>query len=190
MDNAEGRLRPGLRVEFSIILSERPNVLSVPMDSVQGDPADRVVYIADFDLPNAFIRSSVVLGERNDRYVEILSGVFPGDEVVTSGSYLLGYAGGGSGISLKEALDAAHGHEHNEDGSEITPEQRAQRAGEDHGHDHHDHDDHHGHEDDHGHDDHHGEGSTKVLIGYAIVSTLLWVGLAQALWNQRRKAKE
>ena len=29
---------------------------------------------------------------------------------------------------LKEALDAAHGHEHNEDGSEITQEQKAAKA--------------------------------------------------------------
>jgi hypothetical protein len=31
----------------------------------------------------------------------------------------LAFAGKGS-VSLKEALDAAHGHEHNEDGSEVT----------------------------------------------------------------------
>ena len=30
-------------------------------------------------------------------------------------------------MSLKEALDAAHGHEHNEDGSEMTGEQKSSR---------------------------------------------------------------
>jgi len=173
LDNAEGKLRPGLRAEFSIALDRREDVLSVPKEAIQGDPANRVIYVKDFDLSNAFVRAPVVLGERNDRFVEILSGVFPGDEVVTSGSYLLGYAGGGSGISLKDALDAAHGHEHNEDGSEMTPEQRAQQAAERH--------------DDH-HDDHHDEGSSKALIAYAVLSTLLCVGLAQALWSRRRKA--
>ncbi|NJM37533.1 MAG: hypothetical protein HC845_06530 [Akkermansiaceae bacterium] len=62
----------------------------------------------------------------NDRFVEITNGLFPADEVVTKGAYSLSFAGGGSGISLKEALDAAHGHEHAEDGSELTPEKKAE----------------------------------------------------------------
>ena len=118
--NTDGRLLPGMRAEFSIITSARENVLSLPREAVQGDPASRVVYLRDFDLPNAFLKSPVVLGEQNDRYVEILSGLFPGEEAATKGSYLLGFVSSESGISLKEALDAAHGHEHNEDGSEIT----------------------------------------------------------------------
>jgi len=54
----------------------------------------------------------------------IRDSLFPGDEVVTQGAYPLSFAGKG-GISLKEALDAAHGHEHNEDGSEMTADQQA-----------------------------------------------------------------
>ncbi|MED5417883.1 MAG: hypothetical protein VYA27_04235, partial [Verrucomicrobiota bacterium] len=65
---------------------------------------------------------------RNDQYTEIISGLFAGDDVVTRGAYGLNFAKGGSGISLKEALDAAHGHEHNEDGSEMTSKQRTDRA--------------------------------------------------------------
>jgi cobalt-zinc-cadmium efflux system membrane fusion protein len=52
--------------------------------------------------------------------------VFPADEVVTRGAYSLSFAGGDSGISLKEALDAAHGHEHAADGSELTAEKEAE----------------------------------------------------------------
>jgi ABC-type Zn2+ transport system substrate-binding protein/surface adhesin len=37
---------------------------------------------------------------------------------------------------LKEALDVAHGHEHNEDGSEKTSDQKAAGGGDDHDHDH------------------------------------------------------
>ncbi|MEM9015611.1 MAG: hypothetical protein AAGC68_01260, partial [Verrucomicrobiota bacterium] len=58
------------------------------------------------------------------------TGLFPGDEVVTQGSYALAFAGSGSGMSLKEALDAAHGHEHNDDGSEMTEAQKAAREAE------------------------------------------------------------
>lgn len=124
LENSAGKLQPGMRVEFSIITSQREDVLSVPRAAVQGDPAKRLVFIKDFDVPNVYLRAPVRLGEQNDGYVEVLSGVFPGDEVVTQGAYSLAFAGGGT-LSLKEALDAAHGHEHNEDGSEITEDQKA-----------------------------------------------------------------
>ena len=135
--NKDLRLRPGMRTEFEIVLSQRENVLSVPRESLQGDPASRHVFIRDFDLKNAFVRTPVRTGKTSGDKIEILGGLFPGDEVVTRGSYSLGFAGGGGGISLKEALDAAHGHEHNEDGSEKTPEQKAAGtpSGEGHGHD-------------------------------------------------------
>lgn len=126
LKNTKGRLRPGMRAEFSIVIRSRENVLSVPREAIQGDAGNPFVYVKHFDLPNAFVKAPVELGEKNDRFVEILNGVFPADEVVTRGAYSLAFAGGGSGISLKEALDAAHGHEHAEDGSELTPEKKAE----------------------------------------------------------------
>ncbi len=125
IENADFKLLPGMRAEFSIVLKTRENVLTVPRAAVQGDPANRVVFVKDFDLPNAFIRVPIVIGERNNRFVEVISGLFPGDEVVTRGSYALGFVGAGQGVSLKQALDAAHGHEHNDDGSEMTEVDRA-----------------------------------------------------------------
>ena len=126
LENKELHLRPGMRAEFSIITMSRADVLAVPREAVQGDPANRVVYIEHFELPHAFIKTPVQTGRQNDQYVEIVTGLFPADRVVTTGSYFLGSAGGG-GMSLKEALDAAHGHEHNEDGSIMTDEQKAAR---------------------------------------------------------------
>lgn len=126
-------LRPGMRAEFSIVISERTGVVSVPRSALQGDPASRFVYVKDFDLPNAFVKSPVVVGQSNDRLVEIVSGLLPADEVVTQGAYSLAFAGAGT-LSLKAALDAAHGHEHNADGSEITPDQK--KSGDDHVHSH------------------------------------------------------
>jgi len=166
----EAELQPGMRVEFSIITAQREDVMSVPREAIQGDPASRVVYVKDFELSNAFVRAPVVLGERNDGYVEIKSGLFPGDEVVTNGSYSLGFAGGGS-VSLKEALDAAHGHEHAEDGSELTPEQKAEKKAAASG-------------------DKNGGGGGKFntpILVYAGIVTLLLIGCAQLLWNERKK---
>ena len=132
--NAELRLRPGMRTEFSIVTSSRKNVMAVPREALQGDAANRIVFVKHIQLSNSFTRLPVQTGEKNNRYVEIISGLFPGDEVVTSGSYALSFADG-SGISLKDKLDADHGHKHNDDGSEMSPtqakaEKEAARAGE------------------------------------------------------------
>ena len=118
-------LRAGMRAEFSIVMSKRSSVVSVPRAALQGESSNRFVYVKDFDLPNAFVKTQVQVGEINDRFVEITSGLLPADEVVTRGAYSLSFAGASS-VSLKEALDAAHGHEHAEDGSELTPEKKAE----------------------------------------------------------------
>jgi multidrug efflux pump subunit AcrA (membrane-fusion protein) len=124
------QMRPGMRVEFNIVLSQRAGVLSVPRAALQGGPANRHVFVTDFNSPLLFHRTPVRVGQLSGDRVEILSGLFPGDEVVTTGSYPLGFAGGGA-VSAREALEAAHGHKHNEDGSEPTPEQEAaQKAAE------------------------------------------------------------
>ena len=170
LPNLEGRLLPGMRVEFAIITGSRENILSVPRESVQGDPTSRVVYVKDFELPNVFVKAPVQTGEKNDQHIEIVRGLFLGDEVVTTGAYALGYAGGNTGLSLKEVLDAAHGHEHNEDGSEITPEQKAAKKAEEKaaaGGD-------------------RGAGKyQKLLVIYGAVATLLWLAFAQMWWRAR-----
>jgi len=119
VNNPEFALRPGMRAEFSIVVDKKEDVLSVPRAALQGDAANRFVYVKDFDLPNAFVKMPVVVGQINDRSAEIISGLFPADEVVTRGGYSLAFVGEGS-VSLKDALDAAHGHEHAEDGSELS----------------------------------------------------------------------
>ena len=133
------KMRPNMRAEFSIVLSKRENVIGVPRSALQGEASKRFVYVKHFDLPNAFIKTPVQIGQMNDRMVEIVSGLFPADEVVTKGAYSLSFAGGGSGVSLKEALDAAHGHEHAADGGELTPEKKAEMAKAKGGADHHEH---------------------------------------------------
>ena len=104
---------------------------------MQGEGASRFVYVKDFDLKNAFVKTMVEVGQVNDRFAEITNGLLPGDSVVTRGGYSLAFAGGGS-VSLKAALDAAHGHDHAEDGSELTADaEKAQAEGKEgdaHGH--------------------------------------------------------
>lgn len=124
IDNQNLKLRPGMRAEFSVVIGARENVMSIPRSALQGDPAQRFVFVADDSIPHAFIKAPVEIGAINERFVEIKRGLFPGDKVVTQGAYWLAFAGKGT-VSLKEALDAAHGHEHNPDGTELSPGQRA-----------------------------------------------------------------
>ncbi len=140
LPNPGNRLRPGMRAELSIVASKRDGVLSIPREALQGDRSNRFVFIKDYELENAFVRVPVVVGETGAERVEISSGLFPGDDVVTRGAYALSFAGKGS-ASLKEALDAAHGHPHNEDGTEMSAEEIAAANGGGGAHDH-----------DHGHD--------------------------------------
>lgn len=133
--NPGNRIRPGMRAELSLVTSKRDAVTSIPRDALQGDRSNRFVFIKDYELDNAFVRVPVTVGEVAADRVEILSGLLPGDEVVLKGAYALSFAGKGS-ASLKEALDAAHGHPHNEDGTEMTAEEIAAHSGDHHDHDH------------------------------------------------------
>lgn len=137
VENPDYLLRPGMRAEFAIVVGERQNVMSVPRVAIGGDIAGRYVFIRDYELKQAFVKTPVKLGAQNAQFVEVLEGLLPGDEVVTKGAYPLAFSGKGS-VSLKEALDAAHGHPHNEDGSEMNKEEAAARAVADGG-GHHDH---------------------------------------------------
>lgn len=132
--NPDKLLRPEMRAEFNIVVSSREGVMAIPRAAVQGDAASRFVYIKDYELEHAFVKTPIVLGAENHEFTEVKKGLLAGDEVVTRGAYSLAFAGKGS-VSLREALDAAHGHPHNEDGSEMTKEQLAAQPDE-HGHDH------------------------------------------------------
>jgi membrane fusion protein, heavy metal efflux system len=128
VENPEKKLRPGMRAEFSMVTGKREGVMSIPREAVQGDGADRFVYVADYELKNTYVKTPIVVGAQNDRFVEVTNGLLPGDQVVTRGAYALVFAGKGN-TSLKEALDAAHGHPHGEDGSELTEEQIKAKQG-------------------------------------------------------------
>jgi multidrug efflux pump subunit AcrA (membrane-fusion protein) len=171
LPNEDLLLRPGLRAEFHIIVSKREGVTTIPRAAVQGDAAFRFVLVKDYELDNAFAKVPVQLGEQNDQNVEVLKGLLPGDEVVTRGAYALSFAGKGS-VSLKDAMDAAHGHPHNEDGTEMTKQQLAAAGG----------------HDDHDHDHEEGVGWSQLTTFFAGTSGLLLVLLILSLVMGRRTA--
>ena len=167
--NPDGRLRPGMRAEFHLLQQRREGVLSIPRAALQGDVARPLVLRRDPELPGAFVRTNIVVGEAGRDRVEVLSGLKPGDVVVTTGAYALQFVGPAAGPSLREALDAAHGHAHAEDGSELG------EAGHSHT----------GHA--HGEEHDHAIPWLTVLGVYAGAMTLLSILLAQAIWKRSRR---
>lgn len=168
--NPDKLLRPGMLTQFSIVTSFREDVLSVPKTAVQGEGGNRFVYIADYDLKNAFEKAPVEIGEQNEDKVEIKNGIFAGDLVVSQGAYALSFAGKGS-VSLKEAMDAAHGHAHAEDGSELSDEAK--------------HEDHEGHEA-HGEEGHRDSEWNAKTVFFAGLSALFFVLLLLSLVFRKR----
>ena len=167
--NPDRLLRPGMRAEFTIVTGRRDGVLSIPRAALLSDGSRHFVMVRDYELDHAFLRTPVVAGTQNDQSAEIISGLLPGDEVVTRGAWNL--ASATSSVSLREATDAAHGHPHNEDGSEMTKEQIAAGGA---GHDDHDHEG--------------GSGWNMLTIFFASTTGLLLVLLIVTLVMSRRTA--
>jgi membrane fusion protein (multidrug efflux system) len=84
LDNASGKLRPGMFVRVRVIVGERTGLL-VPEEAIvpQGDAF--YVYTV---VEGAAKRVPVKIGVRRDAKVEIVEGLAPGDQVVTAGMRL------------------------------------------------------------------------------------------------------
>jgi membrane fusion protein (multidrug efflux system) len=82
LPNGEGRLKPGMLL--SVKIETRPRTgLSVPELAVVGEAATSFVYVVGPDL--VVKRTNVRTGLRSAGRIEILSGLRPGDRVVTEG---------------------------------------------------------------------------------------------------------
>lgn len=89
--NPGRRLLPNMRATLSIVTAEADSVIALPLSAVLGEAGNLFVFVQDDKDPQTFIRTPVVLGLRDDRYVEIVEGVLPGANVVTTGNYQLQY---------------------------------------------------------------------------------------------------
>jgi cobalt-zinc-cadmium efflux system membrane fusion protein len=85
--NRERLLRPNAFVEATFAVDERHQVLQVPTESVVTDGLQSVVFVEGE--PGAFHRRAVTLGRHSSERTEILSGLKPGERVVTRGALLL-----------------------------------------------------------------------------------------------------
>jgi membrane fusion protein, multidrug efflux system len=84
LDNASGKLRPGMFVRVRVIVGER-NGLLVPEEAIVPQGEEFYVYKV---VEGAAKRVPVKIGVRRDAKVEIVEGISAGDQVVTAGMRL------------------------------------------------------------------------------------------------------
>jgi len=81
--NRTGKLKPNLFAEMDVVVGEgRGEVLAVPLETVIKTEGESFVFVEE---KGSFRRADLILGAKDDRYVEVKSGLFPGDQVVTDG---------------------------------------------------------------------------------------------------------
>jgi membrane fusion protein (multidrug efflux system) len=82
IENAGGRLRPGMFVEVTLIAERREDVLVVPREAVAERGGRKVVFVLNGQKVS---RREVGLGLGDDEIIEIRQGVEPGERVVIRG---------------------------------------------------------------------------------------------------------
>lgn len=92
LPNADGRLRPGMFASVEVLSSERRRVLVIPATAAIYAPyGDSVFAIEEKQGGNGRIAKQklVRLGERRGDFVEVVSGLAPGETIVSSGGFKL-----------------------------------------------------------------------------------------------------
>lgn len=86
LDNSDGRWRPGLFASGIIEVGEEPVALAVPHDAIQTVEGSPVLFVR---IPGGVAARSVTTGRDDGTWIEVLSGVEPGEVVAVSRSFLL-----------------------------------------------------------------------------------------------------
>ena len=87
--NPGGDLRLGMYADIVVAGASGPSTPRVPRSAVQNVGDHAVVYLANPKKPGEFIEREVRLGQSSGEQVEVVSGVEPGDVVVTDGSFFV-----------------------------------------------------------------------------------------------------
>ena len=85
-ENSNGQLRPGLFVTGEVELTAREARVAVKHVAIQYLDGEPVVFVAD---NGEFVAMNVELGKSDGEYVEILSGLQPGDRYASDNSFML-----------------------------------------------------------------------------------------------------
>jgi len=104
VDNPERKLKPGMFAELRVVTARKAEVIAVPLAAVLDEGAEKFVFVEEGD---TYTKREIVLGAKDDQFIEVKEGLFPGDIVVVQGNHELMSASGPSKVPL-----AADGHAH------------------------------------------------------------------------------
>ena len=105
IENPDHQLKPGMFADQTIVLDKGVDVLSIPLDAVIEDGGSRFVFVA---YGATYTRHEIVVGAKDDRYIEVRDGVLPGEQVVVQGTHQLMRVL----AAPTQVVDANHGHPH------------------------------------------------------------------------------
>jgi membrane fusion protein, heavy metal efflux system len=87
--NPDERLKINMSVNVYFLAAKEDESITVPRSALLGTGGDRFVFVEE---GNKYIRTQVVTGIENDKWIEVVEGLAPGDVVVTQGNYQLQFA--------------------------------------------------------------------------------------------------
>lgn len=87
--NRNEQLKINMNVSVFFLAEKEDESIVVPKSALLGSGGERFVFVVE---GNKYTRTSVVTGIENDKWVEVVEGLAPGDTVVTQGNYQLQFA--------------------------------------------------------------------------------------------------
>lgn len=87
LPNSAGLIKSGMFAELNIDTVGKSNILAVPVGAIIPKGGRQIVFVVDPD--NRAQETEVQTGIKNDQYIEILSGLQAGQQVITKGNTLV-----------------------------------------------------------------------------------------------------
>lgn len=87
--NARGELRLGMYADIEIAATSNGQAITIPRSAVQNVNNRQVVYVASSSESGTFVEREVRLGDASGEQVDVISGLQPGDLVVSKGSFFV-----------------------------------------------------------------------------------------------------
>lgn len=154
IETPEGDIQAGLQGTMEIFTGNDAPVLAVPKRAVLGELGSHFVYVIK---GQEIEKRDVTVGVKTAHHIEIKSGLFPNERVVTNGNYQLQYISIGG---VQDHDDDDHAHDHSDEADAENHEghnhDHESHAEHDHESEPHDHENHEGHDNHADHDDHSG----------------------------------
>lgn len=87
VNNADGRLKPGMFADVEIVTTVLQDVMVIPDSALQTEEDNQIVFVAVSE--NKFQKRAVKVGMEQHGRVQVLEGLKLGEKVVTDGSFIL-----------------------------------------------------------------------------------------------------